>query len=94
MKKFFSKIWNWIKGLFFDKKLKYEDEILLTWNPGCPKCGTTMGYFDTGVVEVKYEWFTGGIRTHISGHGSQEYQFHYYEVLMHIHVMNQQNHQQ
>jgi hypothetical protein len=45
----------------------------------CPKCGTKMNYIDTGVVVVKYEWFTGGIRTHLSGHGSQEYQFHYHK---------------
>lgn len=79
MIKFFKKIWNWIKGLIFNKKIEYKDEVLLTWNPCCPNCKTTMGYFDTGVVEVKYEWFTGGIRTHLSGHGSQEYQFHYYK---------------
>ena len=85
MKKFFQKIWNWIKSLFFDKRIKYTDDVendkpMLTLNPQCPVCKqTVMGYFVTGVVEVKYEWFTGGIRTHLSGHGSQEYQFHYYK---------------
>ena len=79
---FFKKIWNWIKGLFFDKKIKYEDEILLTWNPCCPDCKTTMGYFDTGVVKVNYEYHAGGpigAGVHIFGHSSQEYQFHYYK---------------
>lgn len=80
MKKFFKKIVNWIKCLLFNKKIRYTDETsLLEWNPACPDCGTSMGYFDNGVVVVEYDWWTGGIRTHLSGHGSQEYQFHYYK---------------
>ena len=79
MKKFFKKIINWIKTKLFDKKIKYEDDVMLTLNPACPDCGNAMGYFDTGVVVVNYEWHTAGIRENQTGHGSQEYQFHYYK---------------
>ena len=79
----FKKIWNWIKGLLFNSKIEYKDDIkLLGWNPSCPKCRTSMGYFDTGVVEIEYDYTAGGpigAGIHISGHGKQEYQFHYYK---------------
>ena len=80
---FLKKIWNWVKGLIFDKKIEYKDEVLLTQNPQCPKCKQTiMGYFDTGVVKVNYEYHAGGPiggGVNISGNGTQEYQFHYYK---------------
>lgn len=77
MIKFFKKIWNWIKGLIFDKKIEYKDEVLLTLNSCCPKCGSSMNYLVTGVVTIYYEWHTAGIRENQTGHGNKEYQFHY-----------------
>ena len=72
---FLKRLWRLIIG----KEVRPQEMTLLN-NPLCPYCNTSMGNFVTGVVTIEYDYFAGGpigAGIHISGHGHQEYQFHY-----------------
>ncbi len=78
----FSYAFNWLKSKLFESKIKYEDEKPLLKIGKCDKCniGTLSIYKDHGLVDIEYDWYGGGPiggGIHVSGHGHQEYQFHY-----------------
>ena len=72
---------NWLLAILFNKTPKYKHSKLMTFGvPMCPKCGLKLQYKDNGLVVIEYDWFAGGpigAGIHVSGHGKQEYQFHY-----------------
>lgn len=71
---------NWLTSKLFDTKIKYEDDKKILKSSKCD-CGDTLTiYCDHGLVDIEYDWHAGGPISggiNVSGHGHQEYQFHY-----------------
>ena len=82
---FMKKVARFLKRLFMlllGKRPERASSLSAAKVEECPSCGKPMTYSDSGVVEIEYDYTAGGpigAGIHISGHGSKEYQFHYYK---------------
>ena len=66
---------TWLDNVEEDKYEELRKQGLI-----CPSCAKEMEYKETGLVDIVYQYFSGGpvgAGIHVSGTGHKEYQFHY-----------------